>query len=103
MGLTIRSPSVHHGSNGPSWLPLIRKMLDFVFDEITDLQRAEILIAARMEDLKRTGHSTQRDGEVDINHTNDEDDMNKARGCLSLISPDVYAEYLKAREVLGYV
>jgi hypothetical protein len=35
-------------------------MLDFVFkDEITDLQRAEILIAARMEDLKRTGQSTQ--------------------------------------------
>jgi hypothetical protein len=29
--------------------------------------------------------------------------MNKARGCLSLISPDVYAEYLKAQEVLGYV
>ena len=79
-------------------------MLDFVFkDEITDLQRAEILLAARMEDLKRTGQSTQRADEYDINHTNDEDDMNKARGCLSLISPDVYAEYLKAQEVLGYV
>ena len=71
------------------------KMLDFVFkDDITDLQRAEILIAARMEDLKRTGQSTQRADEYDINHTNDEDDMNKARGCLSLISPDVYATYL---------
>ena len=63
------------------------------------------MIAARVEDLKRTGHSTQRDGEVDINHSNDENGINKASVCLSLISPNVYAEYLKARRVVvvGYV
>jgi len=37
------------------------KMLDFVFkDDITDLQRAEILIAARMEDLERSVHKEMR-------------------------------------------
>jgi hypothetical protein len=36
------------------------KMLDFVFkDDITDLQRADILIA-RMEDLERSVHKEMR-------------------------------------------
>ena len=68
--------------------------MDFLFDDITDLQKAEMVKAARVEDLNRAGD--------DEEHTNDQDDMNKARASLHLMSAEVYATYVKARKVLGY-
>lgn len=73
----------------------IEKIMDFLFDDITDLQKAEMMKAARVEDLHRAGD--------DDEHTNDEDEMNEARASLHLMSADLYATYVKAREVLGYV
>ena len=73
----------------------LRKIMDFLFDDITDLQKAEMMKAARVEDLHRAGD--------DDEHTNDEDEMNEARVSLHLMSADLYAPYVKAREVLGYV
>lgn len=81
----------------------IEQILDFLFrDEITDLQREEIKRAARVEDLNRA-HDLGVSAENNVNHTSDEDDMAAARAAVSLISPEVYAEYVQFREGLGYV
>lgn len=81
----------------------VEQIMDFLFgDEITDLQRALIKRAARVEDLNRA-HDLGVSADNDVNHTSDEDEMTAARAALSLISPEVYAEYVKFREGLGYV
>eukprot|EP00435_Cladocopium_sp_Y103_P020521 s2197_g5.t1 len=81
----------------------VEKIMDFLFgDEITDLQRAEIKRAARVEDLNRASDLGLSAGN-EVNHTNDEDEMTAARAAVSLISPEVYAKYVKFREELGYV
>ena len=69
---------------------------------MTDLQRAEIKRAARVEDLNRADDLGLSAGN-DVNHTNDEDEMTAAKAAVSLISPEVYAEYVKFRRELGYV
>ena len=70
--------------------------MDSLFnDDITSLQKAEMMTAARIEDLHRQGD--------DEEHTNDEDDMKKARASLHLMSSNVSATYAKARKVLGYI
>lgn len=80
----------------------VEKIMEFlVRDEITELQKGEIRRAVRVEDLHRSaelGISTHNG----LNHTNDEADMEAARAALSLTPADLYAEYVKYREVLGY-
>lgn len=81
----------------------VEQIMDFLFgDEISDLQRALIKRAAPVEDLNRA-HDLGVSADNDVNHTSDEDEMTAARAALSLISPEVYAEYVKFREGLGYV
>lgn len=81
----------------------VEQITHFLFgDEISDLQRAGIKKAAPVEDLNRND-DLGISAENHVDHTNDEDEMAAARAALSLISPEVYAEYAKFREALGYV
>ena len=99
--LVVRYEDFTHSPEG--FDSTVEKIMEFLFgDEITDLQRAEIKRAARVEDLNRADDLGLSAGN-DVNHTNDEDEMTAAKAAVSLISPEVYAEYVKFRRELGYV
>ena len=86
------------------WDATVEQILDFLFkDEITELQKREALIATHVEDLNRVGVAENRPEDPKFNHTNDEEEMQRARAALPLIAADVYAELVKAQEVLGYI
>ena len=81
---------------------LNRLRISYLEMQISDLQRAGIKKAAPVEDLNRND-DLGISAENHVDHTNDEDEMAAARAALSLISPEVYAEYARFREALGYV
>lgn len=81
----------------------VEKIMEFLFgDEITELQKSEIRRAVRVEDLHRASDLGISAMSGNANHTNDEADMEAARAALLLTPADLYAEYVKYREVLGY-